>query len=221
MKLNTYQIELLKYIAFFLMIGDHYSNLFLNDENILKYLGRIVFPIFSFVLVYNYIYNTKNTKKYVIRIILFAFISEPFYQFAFNEYFSHYSLNILFSLGIGLLLIYLYENYKEWKIMYILIFPFLFIFNFYISYGIQSIFLILSIYFYLKNNSLKNLFFVIFSIFLLNIFWSPIISLIALFSILVIYIVSKININLYRNKYLFYIGYPLHLVLLKLYFLYY
>lgn len=221
MKLNNSQIELLKYIAFFLMIGDHYSNLFLTDENILKYLGRIVFPLFSFVLVYNYIFNTTNKKKYIIRIFLFALISEPFYQFAFNEYFSHYSMNILFSLGIGLFLLYIYEEYKEWKIMYLIIFPFLIIFNFYISYGIQSIFLILSLYFFLKKNNIFNFIILCLSIFLLNIFLSILISLIGLFSILVIYIVSKININIYRNKYIFYIFYPLHLLLLKLIFLFY
>jgi len=82
--------ELLKYIALLLMTIDHagailyghYEGLHLSTV-----LGRLVFPIFAYLAIYNYLYHTKDKKRYITRLFIFAFISQVPYFFAFYALF--------------------------------------------------------------------------------------------------------------------------------------
>lgn len=77
----------------------------------LSCIGRIAFPIFAFLLAQGF-RHTKNIKKYITRMALFALISEipfdlmyngvPFYPFHQNVYFS-YTLALLGLWGIDTL----------------------------------------------------------------------------------------------------------------------
>lgn len=225
MSLKSNHIELIKYIAILFMFLDHYATINYDSYHILKILGRIVFPLFAFILVYNYIYNTSNKINYIIRLFIFAVISEPFHYLAFTEFYNgNLVLNIFFSLGLGLLIIYLNEKiYKKFNLIYknvffnICLFIIFFIpVFFFFSYSIFGILMIIALYFLIKKYSHISLLFTILTIYLLNFQWDYFLSLISISSLLLIFIISKLDFEIKRiNKWIFYIFYPLHLLLLK------
>ena len=100
---------LLKFIALSTMIIDHYGAIFQSNVEIYRIIGRISFPIYCFLLVEGY-FHTSNLKKYALRLLIFAFISEiPFDLAFFNEIgFAHQ--NIFFTLFLGLMTIYIIDD---------------------------------------------------------------------------------------------------------------
>lgn len=79
-------------------------NLYMVDM-ILRLIGRLGFPIFCFLLIEGFV-HTRNVAKYAGRMFLFALISEiPFdLGFAGQPFFMGYQ-NVFFTLFIGLLVI--------------------------------------------------------------------------------------------------------------------
>ena len=64
------------------MVSDHLWNIFFPNQVWLYVIGRLAFPIFTFMIVEGF-FRTKNRKKYLIRIFIFAIISEiPFNLFS-------------------------------------------------------------------------------------------------------------------------------------------
>lgn len=79
-------------------------------EEIFRLVGRLSFPIFCFLLVEGY-YHTKNIKKYMTRLFIFALISEiPFDLALFHKFFYWGHQNVMFSLLLGLITIYLFDD---------------------------------------------------------------------------------------------------------------
>lgn len=99
----------LKIIAIIFMLCDHFGDAILKPFSFFNVLGRIAFLIFAFQLTEGYI-HTKNLKKYFKRLIIFAIISQiPFMLFS-STFTSRFSLNIFFTLFIGLFAIYIYDK---------------------------------------------------------------------------------------------------------------
>lgn len=77
----------LKYIAILAMLIDHIAALFIPaDEPLyacMKFVGRLTAPIMCFFISEGYHY-TKNLKKYFVRLSIFAVISHFAFAFAFN-----------------------------------------------------------------------------------------------------------------------------------------
>ena len=101
--------------------------------NILRGIGRNAFPIFCFLIVEGFI-HTKNRLRYALGLLIFGFISEPFYDVTFLAEKEEFNLNIFkvlsanrdiladhcnvyFTLFIGLVVIWAIEKsfylYKE------------------------------------------------------------------------------------------------------------
>ena len=79
-------------------------------------IGRLTYPIFAFMIVEGY-FRTKNLKEYVLRLLLFAVISEiPFNLVMSSSWVSPLHQNVLWTFLIGILLIFLNEKAKKQKI---------------------------------------------------------------------------------------------------------
>ena len=125
-KLNKIQIfngAQLKYIAFVSMLIDHVNNAIITPmldgsgillylSNIFSILGRIAFPIFLFFIVEGF-FKTKDRKKYLITMIIFGIISEvPFDMFTSRTFFNPNWNNMMFTLALCLIAIWIVDSLK-------------------------------------------------------------------------------------------------------------
>ncbi|WP_343208987.1 TraX family protein [Anaerolentibacter hominis] len=100
----------LKLIAIVSMLLDHIGAILFPDVIALRYIGRLAFPIFCFLLVEGY-YHTSNVKKYLLRLGIFAAISEVPFDLAFRgRLFDLGYQNVFFTLFLGLTVIWLMDE---------------------------------------------------------------------------------------------------------------
>ena len=86
-------------------------------DTIMRCIGRMAFPIFCFLIVEGY-YHTRDVKKYLGRLFLFAIISEVPFDLAFmGRVWDPSFQNVDFSLFLGLLAIVICDRVKltGWK----------------------------------------------------------------------------------------------------------
>lgn len=245
---NIMSSSALKIIALICMIFDHTQVVFYQYTPIwFRLIGRLSFPIFAFLTAEGYKYS-KNINRYLLRLFIFALISEIPYDIVFQNgtvfdlynleinYFS--SSNVMFTLFLGVLSIYIYENLikynlnKFFSVIIIILFSYI---SYFIScdYGQFGVLLIFFIYIS-KNRMIKI--FTMFIFFILK-YWSIIteyitrlfdikyfgydvyadnynlmIFIFTVFSLFFIYLYNgKRGFNL---KWIFYLFYPVHLIIL-------
>lgn len=184
---------------------------------IMRSIGRIVFPIFAFMLVQGFL-HTGNIKKYASRILIFAFISEIPYDLALsNSIMDFYSQNVLWTLFIALSMLYgisLVEKHNIKKriplILLNIVSATIITFLIKSDGGFGGVLFIAGIYIfrhYPKRQFIAGVFSLI--VMAINFMW------IQLFGIASFVLLDNYNGTVRKgNKYLFYIFYPLHLMLL-------
>ena len=94
----------LKLIALAAMVCDHIGYTGLSSLWWLRLVGRAAFPIYVFLLVDGF-YLTRSRARYAVRLLLFALVSEPFFDFMVTggaSFFSLDSQSVLFTLLICL-----------------------------------------------------------------------------------------------------------------------
>ena len=222
----------LKLIALISMTCDHSSYVIFGHFSFLNYIGRLAFPIFAFQISEGYI-HTKNLKNYLLRLFVFALISQlPFMLFT-SIYSSTIYLNIFFTLFLGLIAITIFDylNKLECKNKYMqILYHFIGIVFAFITallanilhcdYGFYGVSIIFIFYLLKKHKLLVNIAFILCTIIyqLPNVLFSTnsrIYTYIIIFTCL-----PLMFINLYNNKkgkdikYLLYLFYPLHLLIL-------
>lgn len=100
---------ILKIIAMTTMLIDHFGDAYFKQISLMNLIGRIAFPIFAFQISEGYL-HTKNLKKYFLRLFLFALISQIPFMLFYSIYTDGFTLNIFFTLFIGLFAIFLYDK---------------------------------------------------------------------------------------------------------------
>lgn len=99
-------------MAMVFMLCDHLWGTVVAGNDWLTCIGRVSFPIFAFLIVEGY-FHTRNFRKYLCRLLIFALISEiPFNLMVGGSLFYPVHQNVLWSFFISLCLIHLNEKAK-------------------------------------------------------------------------------------------------------------
>lgn len=216
--MSTFQIKL---FACFFMLIDHMGVILFPQYLVLRILGRVSFPLFAWLIATGYL-HTRSVSHYLQRLLVFAIAL----QIPYTIYFKSLDLNIFFTLFLGLLSIYLNDHAKKSTVGFCAVFlvaAFGTAINAdYGAYGVLTIFLFY--YFYRNMEKLVlsqiilNLGTFIYSFVLLLIIKPesfPTIQFIQPFSVMALFFVAAYNGMKGRSmKYVFYLFFPVHLVLL-------
>lgn len=102
-------------LAMVTMLCDHMGLTLFPGLLWMRCVGRIAFPIFAFLLVEGY-FHTRSLPRYALRLLLFALLSEiPFDFMVSGRIYAPWSQNVLWTLLMGLGLIFLLEQVKQAK----------------------------------------------------------------------------------------------------------
>ena len=100
-------------MAMVFMLCDHLWATVVDGNDWLTCVGRLAFPIFAFMIVEGY-FHTRDLKKYVKRMLLFALISEiPFDLMTAGGLFYPLHQNVMFTFLLSIGLIWLNEDAKR------------------------------------------------------------------------------------------------------------
>ena len=219
----------LKIIACVCMLCDHFSDAVLGSTTFLNFIGRIAFPVFCFQIVQGYI-HTHDIKKYILRLSLFALISQVPFMFFYHVVFNSFAINVIFTLLFGLLAILIYDKYNKFVgvCSFLLLATIAQLLHF--DYGFFGVFIIFMFYLLRNKKTAMSIVFILAVIvkYLIPLIQNSIpISYLFLgnkYSILMhCTCLSLIPILFYNGKkgkdakYLFYIFYPVHLLFLTLF----
>lgn len=212
--------DCLKIIACITMLVDHIGAILFPKIIILRIIGRIAFPIYCFLLTEGY-YHTKNKRKYFLRLIIGAIISEYIYDLAIFNQNTWRAQSVMVTLTLGFNMLHTLETLRQkhnvtktWqKICIIIIFA---IANEFLNgdYGIYGIILI-AIF---ATTQCQNQKFTKITIGtgILSILYSPT----QIFAILSVPIIKLYNNKKTNHKKLvqigFYLFYPVHLIILHM-----
>lgn len=200
----------LKCIAMVCMLIDHTGAVLFPQYRILRMVGRLAFPIYCFLLVEGAM-HTKDIRKYELRLLGFALISEIPFDLAFRRGIDWGHQNVFFTLLLGVVAIDLAQQFKN-KISVVLIFPVMIVIAEFLNtdYGGKGIVFILCYYLLYERKVIKHVMFAFENILLYGL------------GIQIYACLAVIPMLFYNGKkgpslkYFFYAFYPLHLLILYL-----
>ena len=228
--MNRNQIKMLAIAA---MTIDHIALVFVSSDSLLYYVmrlfGRITAPIMAFMLAEGYRY-TRSRSRYLLRLVAFALISQPFYyRLAFDrapigwlDFCMHW--NVMFSLTIALLSFMILESNLQTVLRLILTGCCVSLAQF----GDWSFMIpIWTIIFHVFRNDdrKKTLLFALASVVLQIMIWLPLYDSFVHFSFQLGTLLALIPISMYNgrsgnirhknlNRWFFYVYYPAHMAVL-------
>ncbi len=114
LKFKCLSSNTLKIIAMVTMFIDHLGKS-LTTQYWMTYIGRLAFPLFAFLIAEGY-EHTRDFKKYLKRMLIYALISEIPYNLMFGGVIYPAGQNVLFTFIIALLAIRLIDKawHKKW-----------------------------------------------------------------------------------------------------------
>lgn len=219
----------LKIIAVITMILDHIKYAIpATDCFITKYGGRLSFPIFAFLITEGLI-HTKSRKKYFIRMLVFACISQiPFMLFR-TLILDKFILNIMFTFLfaiVGIAILEFFQDREELSSFYkffivvAALFTILLVgYKIPVDYGWFGILTVWLFYFLRDKKFLRTFSYIILVIIYYISRYIPNIELINIWSV-VFTSLSGIIILFYNGregkklKYFFYLFYPIHMLII-------
>ena len=229
-KLNSNHLKIIAIIA---MTIDHIADLLYPGmpnifiSNVMHIIGRLTAPIMFFFICEGYHY-TKDVKKYISRLFIFALISHFAYCFAFGINFIPFSTgnifnqtSIMWTLAwavVALHILHGKNNLKEWQKWLLIILINLITF----SSDFSSIAVMTILFMYDRRGNLKSQMISMMawlSLYALisYLFVSKTYGLIAMTAILVYPLLKNYNGQRGKVKWLkwfFYLYYPLHLIII-------
>ena len=241
-RLNT-DTGFLKLIAIVTMLVDHLGAVVFPQYRVMRVIGRIAFPIFAYCVAVGCIY-TRNIAKYALRMLLMAVLVQPLYVTAMNHLAKgafdwahnfyrvdlivrHYYLTshhvIHFTLFFGILLIWTLKS-KKYPLTALVLAAYWYLQK-YLDYGLYGIILI-ALFYTLIDRPLSSFIWVAAymawyslpqlrdkllplpqSLTVYTQFW-------AVLALPLIYI--PMNTRIRVNKWVFYLFYPAHLLVIYL-----
>ncbi|MBE6906804.1 MAG: hypothetical protein E7476_11080 [Ruminococcaceae bacterium] len=211
----------LKIIALVSMFIDHFAVAFPSFFSetgflVMRCVGRVAFPIFAFLIARGCVY-TKDRRRYFLRILLLAVISQIPYTYALHSS----KANILFTLAASVAAIILLENIRSRNhriLSAVFLIPICFA-SPYLDYGWKGVLLIVLLYYI--QEPVQTGWFLVFALMLI---YNPIRSRDYLFYYLsavvaVPFLVAYNSRQGYKGRVLqygFYLLYPLHLAVYSL-----
>ena len=219
----------LKVIACMCMFCDHFGDYYFDSVTILNYIGRFAFTIFAFQIVQGYI-HTHNIKKYILRLGLFAVISQiPYMLFCYAHSGRWFEINVIFTLLFGLLVILVYDKYNKFVGFTVCFALGIIAQVLHFDYGFYGVFVVFMFYLLRNKKIYMSLLFIIsviahyymrvikYGVTLKYVFSGNQYSILMYSTCISIIPVLLFNGKKGKDtKYLFYIFYPLHLLILSL-----
>lgn len=229
MKFGIFSNNVLKIIACITMLIDHMGVVLFPKITILRIIGRIAFPIFAFLLAEG-CYYTRNKIRHLLVISGFAIVMQVVLFLATRmtdfSIFIHFSIAVLLCLVIDLIEKFIKERKVIVSIALILSFLISIIMlilidkntaYFFSNYGLYGIFVPVVLYIirkYIKHvHLLVSILIICLSMVLMHFFTVWIYQLYGMIACVFILLYNGKK-GKYNLKYLFYIFYPLHLVIL-------
>ena len=139
-RLSGFSGNQLKLIAFFLMLCDHIGFMLIENgvlygqnptywtmaletpegqrwyllARILRFLGRMSFPLFAFITVEGFL-HTSNVRKYAGRLLMFSLLSEVPFDLALKGviWYPEYQ-NVMFTLTLGVICMALCDKLRKY-----------------------------------------------------------------------------------------------------------
>lgn len=103
----------MRLLALTAMMVDHVGHALFPGVTGFRLVGRLAFPLYCFLLAQGF-RHTRDVKRYALRLLGFALISEiPYDLFLFNRLWSPLSQNVFFALLLGLLALCWVERTKQ------------------------------------------------------------------------------------------------------------
>ena len=231
--------NMLKWIAIIAMLINHFGDTILNGiimnapyeaftnkqfsmiyncYTVFHAIGRIAMPIFCFLIVEGFL-HTHNVKRYFLRLVIFAVISEIPYDFAMTNFlFDAAQQNVFFTLTTGLLVLIVIDRYKENIAIIMLAIILATSVTYFLKFDGSYYGILMIVLFYLlkEKKLIKSISIFVLQIIIIFIFRESF-SLNSFFAV-----IPLILIYLYNGKrgmglkYFFYVFYPAHLLILGL-----
>ncbi len=108
-------------LAMLFMLSDHLWATVIPGNDWMTWVGRLAFPIFAFMIAEGYS-HTKDFKKYAIRMLIFALISEIPYNLVYVTSFIYpFQQNVLWTFLVALLCMRGLDKIKDKYKIYITI----------------------------------------------------------------------------------------------------
>lgn len=122
MKRNGFSQEGLKLLACIAMLIDHIGAGF-GNSCLLRSIGRLAFPIFCFLLVEGF-YHTGNLRRYSLRLLICAVISELPYDLLLSGQWDLSRQNVMLTLLLGLTMLRCMEQVPLYLAKVAMLLPF-------------------------------------------------------------------------------------------------
>ena len=209
----------LKILALIFMTIDHIGVRIFPKYQILRIIGRLAYPIFAYMIAEG-CRHTRNKKKYILTMASFAAVCQIVYFFALKSLYQ--CILVTFTLSISLILAFdemaKKRTAKSSAAAFTVFVTSAFICvglphlikGFQVDYGFCGV--LLPLFIYIGRNDIEKLFLCAFGLILIAIdsYYTQWFSLLAL-PFIAAYNGRRGKYNL---KYLFYVYYPLHLVII-------